>query len=254
MLDHIERDCELGLEMEKMGITERPYNEKLRAVPKHLQQSSDTGGARWLRDSSGNRVATEARWRRSIPRLGSSSNMEVRGLEADSNRRDWRCDDLVSSRNQDEIIPFCDIEQQKVSVIQQTILNVQDSGRGKGGAKDSDSICVGVPVEVGPLQAQSAHISNPSSSSVEGGPVFFFQSSPCTASPKTRAWKKDARERKSVQPHFKSMVQRVKRKDDKMQEDELELVGCEKRSKGEGGDGNPIILSAGAALQACRSP
>ncbi|GLU10724.1 hypothetical protein SLE2022_275100 [Rubroshorea leprosula] len=206
MLDHIERDCELGLEMEKMGIAERPYNEKLRAIPKHLQQTSEARGARWLRDSSGNRVATEARWRRPIPRLGSSSNMEIGGLKVDSNQRDWGCDGLVSSQNQDEIVPFCGIEQQKVSVAQQPILQVQDSRSGKGGAKDSVSTSVGVPVEVGPLQPQSSNISNPGSSNVEGGPVFFFQSSPCTASPKTRAWKKEARERKSVPSHFKSAV------------------------------------------------
>ncbi|GKU89755.1 hypothetical protein SLEP1_g3851 [Rubroshorea leprosula] len=246
-----------GLPLDRMmAITGRRVGEALRRLVEvddgggnawgvEYIRMSEAGGAWWLRDSSGNRVTTEARWRRPIPRLGSSSNMETGGLKADSNQRDWGRNGLDSSQNQDEIVPFCGIEQQKLSVAQQPILQVQDSRRGKGGVKDFVSISVGVPVEVSPLQAQSSNISNPGSSNVEGGPVFFFQSSQCTTSPKTRTWKKEARECKSVPSHFKSVVQRMKRKDNTVQEDDLELGCYEKRSKGEGGDVRSLIELVG---------
>ncbi|GLT37624.1 hypothetical protein SLA2020_119290 [Shorea laevis] len=57
MLDHVERDCELGLEMEKQGVTDRPYEERLRALPKYMQRMDETSGERWLRDAAGNPVA-----------------------------------------------------------------------------------------------------------------------------------------------------------------------------------------------------
>ncbi|GKV15336.1 hypothetical protein SLEP1_g26134 [Rubroshorea leprosula] len=53
--DHVEWDCELGLEMEQLSVKERPYNEKLRAVPRHLQRAKEASRGRWLRDASGNR-------------------------------------------------------------------------------------------------------------------------------------------------------------------------------------------------------
>lgn len=37
----------------------------------------------------------------------------------------------------------------------------------------------------------------------------------CNVNPKTRAWKKKALEHRPIQPYFKAVAQRVKRKDDK---------------------------------------
>ncbi|GLT32987.1 hypothetical protein SLA2020_076140 [Shorea laevis] len=71
MLDHVERDCELGLEMEAMGVRERPYGEKLWATPKRLSKADETGSRRWLRDASGNPVVAEV-----VRQQGSSINME----------------------------------------------------------------------------------------------------------------------------------------------------------------------------------
>ncbi|GLT73744.1 hypothetical protein SLA2020_455810 [Shorea laevis] len=71
MLDHVERDCELGLEMEAMGVRERPYGEKLRATPKRLPKAEETGSRRWLRDAFSNLVVVEA-----VRQQSSGINME----------------------------------------------------------------------------------------------------------------------------------------------------------------------------------
>ncbi|GLT28392.1 hypothetical protein SLA2020_033320 [Shorea laevis] len=51
MLDHVEWDCELGLDMEQQGITERPFNGTLRAQPKSKQKLGESSGEQWLRDA-----------------------------------------------------------------------------------------------------------------------------------------------------------------------------------------------------------
>ncbi|GKV46592.1 hypothetical protein SLEP1_g53565 [Rubroshorea leprosula] len=47
MLDHVERECELGLEMERMGVIERSYDDKLWVVSK--PQSDNPSKARSLK-------------------------------------------------------------------------------------------------------------------------------------------------------------------------------------------------------------
>ncbi|GLU07189.1 hypothetical protein SLE2022_241560 [Rubroshorea leprosula] len=71
MLDHIEWDCELALEMESSGRIDRPYGEKLRAVPKRGQQADTVYKGRWIRDASGRPLSEEPRRRRYGPPMES---------------------------------------------------------------------------------------------------------------------------------------------------------------------------------------
>ncbi|GLU03591.1 hypothetical protein SLE2022_207810 [Rubroshorea leprosula] len=106
MLDHVERDCEVALEIKKTGITERPYGEMLQETPKYLWQAREVGGAWWLRDFSRNHMVTEA-WRRHLTtNLSIMLNMETEGMEVDSNLHDlWGIKDglcnIPIERNRD---------------------------------------------------------------------------------------------------------------------------------------------------------
>ncbi|GLT49039.1 hypothetical protein SLA2020_226240 [Shorea laevis] len=96
MLDHVERDCELGLEMEQLSVKERPYNEKLRAVPRHLQSAEETSERRWLRDASGKSV-DELRHRHHIPSLEGAQIRETSDSYTNCSRGDWGADRGLSN-------------------------------------------------------------------------------------------------------------------------------------------------------------
>ncbi|GLU08008.1 hypothetical protein SLE2022_249390 [Rubroshorea leprosula] len=83
MLDHVEQDCELGLEMESTSLIEHPYDDSLRAMPKRGKQGAAANTGRWLRDASGNPVREEPRWRSQNPKMESHSNLETRDPHGD---------------------------------------------------------------------------------------------------------------------------------------------------------------------------
>ncbi|GLT27361.1 hypothetical protein SLA2020_023670 [Shorea laevis] len=90
MLDHVDRDCELGLELEMMGKVQRPYGDELRAVPWRKQLAYSANFNRWLRDGSGNPVAEGSRRRGGRPSMESIQVREQRESRNEGNRLDWR--------------------------------------------------------------------------------------------------------------------------------------------------------------------
>ncbi|GLT95181.1 hypothetical protein SLE2022_128770 [Rubroshorea leprosula] len=93
MLDHVERDCEVGLELESMGMVERPYNDDLRAIPWKIRQGRGANSGGWLRDASGNSVAEVGRRRRQGSNLESPRIRESRDLRG-SFSLNWRHEGL----------------------------------------------------------------------------------------------------------------------------------------------------------------
>ncbi|GKV23621.1 hypothetical protein SLEP1_g33327 [Rubroshorea leprosula] len=79
MLDHVERECELGLEMERMGVTERPYDDKLRAVLKRERQEAIMNNGRWLRDAARNPIGEDSQGRRPASKMARWPVLESRG-------------------------------------------------------------------------------------------------------------------------------------------------------------------------------
>ncbi|GLT93959.1 hypothetical protein SLE2022_117240 [Rubroshorea leprosula] len=92
MVDHVERECELGLEMERMGVTERPYDDKLRAVPKRERQEATVNNGRWLCDATGKPIGEDSRGRRPASKMARWPVLESRGCHdevAGINDRDY---------------------------------------------------------------------------------------------------------------------------------------------------------------------
>ncbi|GKV12419.1 hypothetical protein SLEP1_g23560 [Rubroshorea leprosula] len=90
MLDHVERDCKLGLELESLGVMEHPYSRDLHAAPKRGQHDAALQVGRWLRDASGNPVETAARRRWPSQYMEGMPNLESQKCHDESSPRNWR--------------------------------------------------------------------------------------------------------------------------------------------------------------------
>ncbi|GLT35042.1 hypothetical protein SLA2020_095260 [Shorea laevis] len=282
MLDHVEWDCELGLDMEKQGVTERPYSEELRAQPKSRQRIDETHGGRWLRDAAGNPVAAKVGHGRSILSLASARNKGLVGsfagyeqsnwrigkgvtdgeckesnpggslLEesADANRHNTSCRlriEHIDSPSDPDITDTARAVRMKEAIVITDVPSThQSNGReseAQGNFKLTGQGSTGLE---GPILNQVHQ--GPTQTNQDCGSIFVFASGSTHSDRKTRAWKREARERRPAQSF------RLKRKDEPVLQVDGSQATCEKRGRGEGVDGNQIILSAGAAQQARRSP
>ncbi|GLU07190.1 hypothetical protein SLE2022_241570 [Rubroshorea leprosula] len=84
--------------------------------------------------------------------------------------------------------------------------------------------------------------------------VFLFSSPQSNPTHKPRAWKREARDKRTPLVHPKFTTGSVKRKEEQDQNTTVVTASLEKRGKGIGVDGEQIIVSAGTAMQAYRSP
>ncbi|GLU18276.1 hypothetical protein SLE2022_345830 [Rubroshorea leprosula] len=289
MLDHVERDYEVGLELEHMGVTERPYDDRLRAASKRDRQEAATNNGRWLRDAAGFPTGENSRERHQLPKLGRRPVLEmsnVHGRAIGMNGRDYR----DATKNPDEqmsaLNPGCQLLQRYGS-----LENCQSDSSPKakymerqhnqGNTGNIVDICDGAPAlnlnvlekhsptlgapppkQSGPglsdnMEGQQGHNSDGPLHSIEtqeSDSIFVFSSTLGDNPPRTRSWKKEARERRHSSSHTLSSSCRIKRKDEQSHILVSEQLGGQKRGKGISDVGDAIILSAGAATQARQSP
>ncbi|GKV43150.1 hypothetical protein SLEP1_g50482, partial [Rubroshorea leprosula] len=222
MLDHVKRDCELGLELEHMGVTERPYDDRLRAASKRERQEAATNNGRWLRDAAGFPTGENSRERHQLPKLGRRPDLEmgnVHGREIGMNGRDYRDAtknpvEQMSALNQGcQILQGYDICDGAPALN----LNVPE--------KHSPTLGAPPPKKSGPslsdnMEGQKGHNSDGPLRSVEtqeSDLIFVFSSTPGDNPPRTRSWKKEARERRHSSSHTLSSSCRIKRKDEQSQ-------------------------------------
>ncbi|GLU08536.1 hypothetical protein SLE2022_254430 [Rubroshorea leprosula] len=288
MLDHVEQDCEVGLELESMGTVERPYNEELRAIPWRIRQGRGANSGGWLRDASGNPVAEVGRRRRQGSNLESPRIRESRDLRG-SFSPNWRHEGLNMEKESNAHGQRQDLREGTIdSLVRSFAQKFGDDGGGVDDGKKvievnaeitrrelcglkgvdmvrpimgKDQSCVDIVEGVGPKNAlgmvqgpkNTLIVDNIAGQGSKTDLAFVFSSGPSNTPFKKRAWKKEARERKSSSSQLKHIVSRVKRKDEQEVVVRNEVEEGEKRGKGVGDDGAAIVISAGAAMQACRS-
>lgn len=85
MLNHVERDCELGLELESLRVVECPYNGHLRAAPKRAQHDTVLNMGRWLCDAFDNPMEGTTWWRWFGQNMEGTLNLESKKSHDESN-------------------------------------------------------------------------------------------------------------------------------------------------------------------------
>ncbi|GKV19445.1 hypothetical protein SLEP1_g29706 [Rubroshorea leprosula] len=241
MLDHVERDCEVGLELESMGMVEWPYNDELRPIPWRIRQGRGANSGGWLRDASCNPVAEVGRRRRQGLNMEKESN-------AHGQRRDLRkgtIDSLVQSSAQKFGDNGGGVDDGKRMIE----VNAEINRRELCGLKEVDMVrpitgkdqsCVDIVEGVGPKNAlgmvqgpnNTLIVDNIGGQGSEMDIAFVLSSGPSNTPFKRRARKKEARERKSSSSQLKHIVSRVKRKDEQEVVVRNEVEGGEKRGLG----------------------
>ncbi|GLT98738.1 hypothetical protein SLE2022_162260 [Rubroshorea leprosula] len=103
---------------------------------------------------------------------------------------------------------------------------------------------------LGPMAAHMPPQPTEASEVQEFGSIFLFSSPSSSNPPRTRAWKRDAYKRRHQNLQFSQASSQTKRKDEQIQDHDVERVMIEKRGRGEGFDGDVVVLLAKPALQA----
>ncbi|GKV52195.1 hypothetical protein SLEP1_g58784 [Rubroshorea leprosula] len=231
-LDHVDRDCELGLEMDIVGTMNRPYNDTLRAVSQRAQLAKSTSTGKWLRDGSGNYVVEEARWRRARPNMESPRAWDTQESHKGGNSRDrwaegahmganhgrecyglhsldFNVEDVIHNISP-RLIPLSTGGDVRKEVNDNTRSGKTNGDMGKLMEKaleweNIQKISSSQPDANGPQldDARQTHmLQNPAQNDQgkELSPVFTFTSKPDAegTSMKTRAWKKEARHRRTT--------------------------------------------------------
>ncbi|GLT98767.1 hypothetical protein SLE2022_162500 [Rubroshorea leprosula] len=287
-LDHVDRDCELGLEMDMVGTMNRPYNDTLRAVSRRAQLAKSTSTGKWLRDGSGNYVVEEGRRRRARPKresprawdtqeshkgginrdrwaegahMGANHGGECYGLHS----LDFNVEDVIHNISP-RLIPLSTGGNVRKEVNDTIRSGETDGNMGKLMEKalereNIQKISSSQPDANGPqldVARQTHMLQNPAQNDQgkELSPVFTFTSEPDAegTSMRTRAWKREARHRRTTSKITQTQTFRAKRKDEPLESLAVEVPNVEKRSRSEGEDGSATAITAGPAMQACRAP
>ncbi|GKV03842.1 hypothetical protein SLEP1_g16084 [Rubroshorea leprosula] len=278
MLDHVERDCELGLELESLGVMERPYSRDLRAGPKRGQHDAALQVGRWLRDASGNPVVTAARRRWPSQYMEGMPNLESQKCHDESSPQNWRmietvtaglidrdcCRDLLENPvnpTDREIISQREINHIKIGhhhPIKNAVAHGNNESEstpfvseGHNHRQESDSMG---PIDlykveqlhnVGCKQAQVTHeasLGSHAAQAHDSNSIFLFTSPQSSNPPHTRAWKREARNKPLSKAQSSQAISRVKRKDGLFQTTDNDPIGNEKRGRGKGDNGVIVVL------------
>ncbi|GLT26230.1 hypothetical protein SLA2020_013120 [Shorea laevis] len=79
--------------MESVGLTERPYDDNLQAMPKQGKQRVAVNNGRWIHNTSSNPIREVPRWRSQNPQMERHPVLEpcnFQGGMIDINSRDWQ--------------------------------------------------------------------------------------------------------------------------------------------------------------------
>ncbi|GKV12307.1 hypothetical protein SLEP1_g23469 [Rubroshorea leprosula] len=255
MLDHVDRDCELGLDMEMLGKRKCPYGDTLKVLPRRLQQATFVNTRQWLRDGSGNYVADGARRRRSMPNMESQRTIESSkprcsnpslSLDWWNNRLNLVAEPADGNHALNQL-PLNGSDTPCYDSSRERIL------RGNAINRAQISWAGGMSIQI--MRPHTPQVSAQMAQNVEMDPVFVFSSGLNTgeSGSHTRAWKKEARHGRPTTHSPQNHSGIMKRKEELKEQLTSKEVTAEKRCKGVE-EGNTMIPTAGAAMQACRTP